>query len=519
MEFVFNEKDLEIDILKDQLSGHQEKKSSSENFEKEREQFKEAMKQKADQMQKLINERDEQRNKVNELNEKVQQLKKFEEECEKQKKQIHSLEKKESQLQKEISSLQNQLNTSKEQILATQEQVGKNHEANAILVAKIEKYEKELIDAQQSYKDERARTEKIILQLSEKAEEIQKLNDIHAISMKENNLSMRAQKEKVSSLETQVAELSSNLSQEQASRTKFETLAEENGKELQILKEESEKFKSELISVKEELEQKSKLLEESLKQVEELKTAIEDQKVEFDLSRKKEQRLIKELRDELTKEKKLRESSSQLPTVLSSERNSQTLSTESLPITPSPKPIQRVIPTSNNNTLQVPSTKHGLTEHSRSSSSSSLATADLPSGEVLQEEMNQLIQMLTTLQMEKEHLELKVRELTDSVDHLKQDVAQKELVIHKHILETKVEGRSTPEMENERIKKAKKLNGNFLKVLGNRKIESITLEGYQKMETILQETILKNIQLQSDVQALGEEINRLLEENKKLKQE
>src|SRR4051812_9243017 len=95
------------------------------------------------------------------------------------------------------------------------------------------------------------------------------------------------------------------------------------------------------------------------------------------------------------------------------------------------------------------------------------------------------------------------------MERIQEDLKQKDLIIKGHILTSRVEGRSTPEMDQFR-EKIKKGSSSWL----GRPKSADLVELNSKMEVILQDTLLKNIQLQTDLETLGKEISRLNEQIK-----
>lgn len=149
------------------------------------------------------------------------------------------------------------------------------------------------------------------------------------------------------------------------------------------------------------------------------------------------------------------------------------------------------------------------------SSSARGASHNEISMEILQNDINSLATQVGTLQNAKWMLEEKVKLLEETVNIMNDDIRKKETIIKAYITEVKV-GRATPEMEKVKMEKTKKGTGisGFFSAKND-----FTLELTQKMEAVLEDTLLKNIQLQNDIETLGDEITKLSEENKVLKKQ
>jgi hypothetical protein len=118
---------------------------------------------------------------------------------------------------------------------------------------------------------------------------------------------------------------------------------------------------------------------------------------------------------------------------------------------------------------------------------------DLPP-EDLQGEINTLVSIVGDLQSEKWKLEERVGNLEEHTQLLAQELEKKDTILKNHVLSTKVEGRATMEMDVHKQERSKK--GGVMGSLFRGKGSELASEVTQKMETVLSETLLKNIQLQ-----------------------
>ena len=112
----------------------------------------------------------------------------------------------------------------------------------------------------------------------------------------------------------------------------------------------------------------------------------------------------------------------------------------------------------------------------------------------LQEEINVLVTQMSDLQAEKWKLEERLNLCQEQINVLKTDNEKKETIIKNHILSVKVQGRSTPEMDLNRQERVGK--GGIMANLFRGSSNNLPADVTQKMSSVLEETLLKNIQLQ-----------------------
>ena len=132
---------------------------------------------------------------------------------------------------------------------------------------------------------------------------------------------------------------------------------------------------------------------------------------------------------------------------------------------------------------------------------------DLETSQIMKEN-NQLLIRVGELQTIKWKMEERLRVLSISIEQLKEDVEKKKQIIQYYMQKEKL-GRLTPEQEMNKqtmLQKNKKMDPKILQ------------ESFNQMQQVMEETILQNIQLQSHIKTLGSEIQRLLNENKKLQE-
>jgi len=126
-------------------------------------------------------------------------------------------------------------------------------------------------------------------------------------------------------------------------------------------------------------------------------------------------------------------------------------------------------------------------------------------------------------QLQKENVELqeKVSKLKKALIKKKEESNNKSKLIQKHIQEIRIQGRATPDREMHRLTISQQEKntggGGWFDGLFNNKSETVSMEVHNKMANILEETLLHNIQLQDDIKMMGDEMQKYIEENSKLK--
>jgi len=179
------------------------------------------------------------------------------------------------------------------------------------------------------------------------------------------------------------------------------------------------------------------------------------------------------------------------------------------------------------------STPVQLSSSQKSSTSSSLQSSpaiersNIKEEEIVDEKFseNDLLVMgikLGILQQTNFELEQQVNKLQIEVKKLREESSKKSRVIAKHMKGIKIQGRSTTEMDRNKreIIQAKSSESPlaFMGTIfgGNDPLQE---EMHYKMGTVLEDTLMQNIQLQDDIKEIGEDVERLLAENKSLKDE
>jgi len=135
--------------------------------------------------------------------------------------------------------------------------------------------------------------------------------------------------------------------------------------------------------------------------------------------------------------------------------------------------------------------------------------------EVFQKDIEALVLQVSELQNEKWKLEECVQDLESENERLRTQIDRKELMLRSSLVNARMEGRSSAEMDIHRLRRQSS-SSSWFKSSRSKELE---LEMQKEMEVLLEDTMLRNIQLQNDLKVLGDEMAQLLEENKQLKQQ
>ncbi|KAH3742871.1 hypothetical protein Pelo_15731 [Pelomyxa schiedti] len=228
----------------------------------------------------------------------------------------------------------------------------------------------------------------------------------------------------------------------------------------------------------------------------ELNNTIAEIKINNEVQSKNDKQLIKELKEELQKLRQLSQrgpisASAGLPTAL---------------VLP-PSIVMPELP-SNQSPIQSPVQSRSLPFHS---------------SKELQAELEVLATRIGIMQEEKTEMEIKVKLKDLEIGNLKEQLATwKDDFIQTYVSTHKVGERSTAAMDLDKLHRAKKAG--FMGMLFQGKLPPIghaaqlSEEMVTKMQAVLEETILRNFQLQRDLVTLGNQVSTLMEENIELKQ-
>jgi cell division septum initiation protein DivIVA len=116
-------------------------------------------------------------------------------------------------------------------------------------------------------------------------------------------------------------------------------------------------------------------------------------------------------------------------------------------------------------------------------------------------------------------LEEKVKYLTDLVNELNSELEARSKLIRQLSTQIKVSGRTTADMDKYKLERAQRQNSLMGSLFSPTKKDSLVEEVNAKMSSVLEDTLIKNMQLQEDLKVMGAEVDRLLRENEALKRQ
>eukprot|EP01114_Cavostelium_apophysatum_P004408 TRINITY_DN1463_c0_g1_i1.p1 TRINITY_DN1463_c0_g1~~TRINITY_DN1463_c0_g1_i1.p1 ORF type:complete len:865 (+),score=364.11 TRINITY_DN1463_c0_g1_i1:162-2756(+) len=505
---MMTEKDLKIDGLRDEVAIHKhgEEKNkaaldaANETLQKERENFTVTLKQRVEQIAKLSNDLSEQKFRITDLEERLTSLRQSKEEAvglnKEYTKKIKELEEATAHKEKEHKILHNLVEDLKHKLVAAEATVNETEE-------KLEAAQEEL-DAKKAVSNQlNETTNSLEIEISDLKDEIAQLQErrdrlIDDTKEKDAKIATlehqaRADTKEKEELKAKVAELEAALESNKAELSEVTQKSQSAEEELRTLQEKLAATEEQREAAQKELDGKAAeiaaISEEHAKKVEELTTAVEDAQMQVKLVEKKSGRIVKDLQDQLMKERRSFD-----------KQIIQVQNNLSLPGTPE-KPMRKSASAATLSSSQP----HSPLNITPSASRERPPPMDI-NVELLQKELNQLATVVGSLQSEKWNLEENVRSLESALVAMQEEVQKKEQIIKGYALELKV-GRATPAMEMNKLEKTRK-GGGLSKVFGGSRTD-LTVEMAQKMEAVLEDTLLKNIQLQNDLKTMGDEVTRL----------
>jgi len=253
-------------------------------------------------------------------------------------------------------------------------------------------------------------------------------------------------------------------------------------------------------------------------QVHQLHTDKADLETEFKIQDRKSQRMVKELKAELQKERSttsLARSSSM--DHLSSIPGSPAISPRHspppmspVPLTPPPRSMQKL-------TRQGSEAINSLSLLSASVANMELSQATME--EILRRDLDAALTKVGDLGEEKWRLEEKARFLEENLGSLNEELVRKTGVIQYYVTKTK-QNVPSEHLTPERDKSNRRQSG----VLGSlmrsgHDNQELSAELLTKMQAVMEETLLKNVQLQKDMATLANETGLLQKSVSALKEE
>eukprot|EP00026_Physarum_polycephalum_P000838 Phypoly_transcript_00839.p1 GENE.Phypoly_transcript_00839~~Phypoly_transcript_00839.p1 ORF type:complete len:778 (-),score=163.95 Phypoly_transcript_00839:79-2412(-) len=283
-------------------------------------------------------------------------------------------------------------------------------------------------------------------------------------------------------------------------------------------REQYEAERQKLIDVESSLQDMSQKLNEANEQVEalnaqvsQLQTEKDDLITEHKIEERKSQRMIKELKSELQKERTSISRSvslEQMPSVPPSP--AANTNRHSPPM--SPIPLTPPMPTTPRLNKQQASTVNTLPLLTSSVGNMELSASTME--ELLRRDLDTALTMVGKLGEDKWKLEEKTRFLEENLALVNEDLVRKSKVIQYYV--TKTKQTVTPEQLEKTNKKQSGIRGTLLRA--GMHDQELSVELLTKMEAVLEETVLKNIQIQKDMETLGNATGELQTELKALKE-
>ncbi|EFA82163.1 hypothetical protein PPL_04583 [Heterostelium album PN500] len=444
----------------------------------------------------------------------------------------------ESDLEKRSSELRETLSASESINTQMKKADEKLSRERSTLDSLTERYNKLNSEFEESDKHCKSLTQQIVetnekLQLAEQAKQ-----DLQSTNTKLNEDTAKLQSDLQERVE-QLEKLESSLDDANKRLAEFDELNQTYNEAREQI-EELEASNANLQLIVPQLDKLKADYEEASAKVSKLETALADAETEKKIAEKKTNKMIKDLKSELSKERTsvnlLSQSSGSIPTTPnSSPLMSQSANSISLPTTPLQTPgrtghlrtMSQGIPLSSSSGQSTPKsltpniTMLGASHNSsggrdlNGSGSNSGATRSNNNKDASIDSLRMDIEVmgrkLGELGTEKYKLEEKIRALEENVLLLNQDIEKKNKVVRFYISKTQL-GKATTNDE-----KSRRLKGGALGSFWRNNDPTLVAEMVEKMETMLQEYILKNIQLSDDVEILGNEASRLTSENKTIK--
>eukprot|EP01117_Protostelium_nocturnum_P004523 TRINITY_DN1632_c0_g1_i8.p1 TRINITY_DN1632_c0_g1~~TRINITY_DN1632_c0_g1_i8.p1 ORF type:complete len:940 (+),score=473.42 TRINITY_DN1632_c0_g1_i8:2953-5772(+) len=508
-----SQKDLKIDELKDELAMERgERAKDKENFEKEKETMKNSLQEKAGEINQANQTKSAIENATNQLRDQLLQISKENQTLQEK---INSLKEEMRENEEQVKIKTSQIAAYKESTLHLNEDINRMQEEMKEMKAKSDNYFGLLSDNRTALEDEMAKGAKLQEQLDSTLKQLEELKETHEETTATLE-SVTAHRDKIKEKFKVVNAESKQLKED------YETLKQnhlETGEQLTTIKWEYEKCQRELEEIVskfkaniEECDRLAKENEESQKKATDMETAARDAQVEQKIIEKKMTRFEKDFKQQIIKErreyeKQIESLTAQLVTANSGATRPVTQLAKAGRMNSSPNLMQNNNSALSNSVMSMPLTYQPLPE---SKPSNPTQTALGVTVDVLQDDINSLAMEKGKLIIEKISLEEQLRVSQDELEKLKAESAGKEILIREYVLKSKIDGRAE---EVEVNKSEKKGFWGF----GGAREKDLDQERVVRMEAVLQDTMLRNIQLQNDVTTLGNEIARLTEEMKKTK--
>ena len=501
---------LDIDELKDKLQSIQsnskkEIEDLKKKLESEKIRFEKDIKKKNDEskeqksilekeilslQKKLSDVQKEQEKRIEDIESTNERVTDFQELVSLKTKKIQELRETIDNLRKEIENKENHLKEEGERLIQAHEEL---NSVKTLLTNTTEKYDKKV----QEINTMAVSKEEVVNQNRTTIENLKK----------EKELIEKEYSEKLTNANNEIKNLKSNTESESQAKSKIELELDSIKNELNETKNELENEKKQRI----EFEEKSNLLSSSYNdtkskldeyenRIKELEQEIIDAKLENGIELKKSQRLIKDLQTQL---QKARDKPSH-PTVSRTPSTPTRLVSQSRDEIPIVQSSPKQSTKSNSTQVPPPSQRRSAEDLNASSVPQDIAALGKKVGD---------------LQKRNFQLEEHIKQLRAKIQKYRQELEKKNKVIHQHLANLTTEGRSTASMDVNRKQRSRE-SGVMSKLFGSREGETeLQTQINAKMTRVLEDTILKNVQLQSDMEIMGNEIMKLEGELKQAKDE
>jgi chromosome segregation ATPase len=277
----------------------------------------------------------------------------------------------------------------------------------------------------------------------------------------------------------------------------------------------------ELKEVRDKVAQLTEALENTSRERDDLQQQLKDKRTEYLLQIKKSKQVAHELRNQVT------QLQTQLRTVEAGDKKDTPSLVRQRSFDHNGGDSPRHSLTRISSIASMPSTPvtNGAGDGRRLSISSDTSTGPSELEQQIMKENNLLVQRVADLQNAKWHFEERCRMLDENLMILKEELEKKLEIIQYYMSREKV-GRIAPEQERfNQVHQPKGLaqnvssSGGFMSGFfssskkGSKQVTP-TVDAYNHMQQVMQETLLHNIQLQKDIKTLGDEIARLLNEKR-----
>ncbi|XP_046386886.1 coiled-coil domain-containing protein 186-like isoform X2 [Ischnura elegans] len=315
--------------------------------------------------------------------------------------------------------------------------------------------------------------------------------------------------------------LQSEFSATEAKAQQLESEQEPLRKQLSELEQELKNVKKSLEAEHQEREEESKLLArhlaEKTKRVEQLERDLEDAKGDLNVLRRRQAMTVKELTKELQQcHRRLEMANAAAAGGQGGAEGGSACGNNNFTQPSSPTESNALVPssrTSSQSSLEARNPHESMSvHHDREQQRQGRGNSMEPSRQVL-------IERLVELQRNNARKTEKLDFLSDHVEQLLEEIQKKSRIIQMYIMREESGALSSNSMEMNKAELSKH-GGIMASVYGSKPLDEnmtleMSLEINRKFQTVLEDTLLKNITLKENIDTLGREIARLTMNNRK----